>query len=204
MRGMACRDDLFPDCLQAEYQTVLPAAGAILTTEKKIQEMIMNKPVTIYYLQMTEPKSLCPSSPKIEIDIRECTIRQYQYNKFLYQFIGEKWLWADKLSWTDEEWQAYVASDSLRTWVAYKDAAIAGYFELLREGDEVEIMYFGLAEQFIGKGCGGYLLTEAIRKAWSWEGARRVWVHTCTLDHPSALKNYQARGMQIYKEEIDS
>lgn len=161
----------------------------------------MNEPLTIYYLEMHSPEELRPSLPKSVIDIRECTVRQHQYNRFLYQFVGEKWLWTDKLSWSDDEWREYVANDNLRTWVAYKEGAIAGYFELLRESDEVEIIYFGLTEAFIGRGLGGYLLSEAIRKAWDWHGTRRVWVHTCTLDHPSALKNYQARGMTIYKEE---
>ena len=30
---------------------------------------------------------------------------------------------------------------------------------------------------------------------------KRVWVHTCTLDHPNALRNYIARGMNILKKE---
>jgi GNAT superfamily N-acetyltransferase len=97
-----------------------------------------------------------------------------------------------------------VESDQHQTWVAYQQGAIAGYFELHRQGDEVEILYFGLAPQFIGKGLGGFLLSEAIAKAWQWQGANRVWVHTCTLDHPHALKNYQARGFRIYKEEVEA
>ena len=64
---------------------------------------------------------------------------------------------------------------------------------------DVEIAYFGLAPRFIGKGFGGYLLSHAIKSAWAWEGTRRVWVHTCTLDHPTALQNYKARGLEVYK-----
>jgi len=163
----------------------------------------MNEPVTIYYLEMKSPEALSPSTTNTAIEIRECVVKQPLYNKFLYQFIGEKWLWTDKLSWSDDQWRDYLAGDAVRTWVAYHGGAIAGYFELLRQGDDVEIIYFGLAESFIGQGLGGYLLTEAIREAWNWQGTRRVWVHTCTLDHPSALKNYQARGMQIYRQETE-
>ena len=65
-------------------------------------------------------------------------------------------------------------------------------------------MYFGLGVRFIGKGMGGYLLSQAIEKAWSLENTQRVWVHTCSLDHPSALKNYQARGFSIFKTEIEA
>ena len=60
-----------------------------------------------------------------------------------------------------------------------------------------------MTPQFVGKGFGGCLLSHAIETAWDWEDAKRVWVHTCTLDHPAAVKNYQARGMTIYNTEVD-
>ncbi len=62
----------------------------------------------------------------------------------------------------------------------------------------MEIVYFGLLPQFVGQGLGGHLLTEAVERAWQMD-ARRVWVHTCNLDHPAALKNYQARGFKLYQ-----
>ncbi len=70
----------------------------------------------------------------------------------------------------------------------------------MQKDKSVEIAFFGLLPQFIGKGLGGYLLSEAIRKAWDLD-ASRVWVHTCTLDHPHALGNYEARGLTIVREE---
>ena len=70
--------------------------------------------------------------------------------------------------------------------------------------DEIEIAYFGLLPEFIGRGLGGALLTSAIDNAWAWSPApSRVWVHTCNRDHPSALANYQARGFKIYKVTSD-
>lgn len=162
---------------------------------------VCTSPVVTYYLEMNSPSAIRGKGRPDGLVLSECRRRQFQFNRFLYQFIGEKWCWTDKLSWTDEQWRAYAADENLRTWVAYHEGAIAGYFELFRRGEEVEIIYFGLAEQFIGKGMGGYLLTAALEAAWSWQGARRVWVHTCSLDHPGALQNYQARGMQVYLEE---
>lgn len=162
------------------------------------------QPVTIYYLQMLSPSALHSKNDSKGLIVSECETDQYQYNKFLYSFIGEKWLWTDKLSLSDDQWKTYVEDENLRTWVAYEGGSIAGYFELQRRNDDVEIIYFGLAEAFIGKGYGGYLLSKAIKCAWQWEGVKRVWVHTCTLDHPSALQNYLSRGMEIYKEEIES
>lgn len=159
--------------------------------------------VTTFYLEMLSFSSLKGRDDSRGLELSECEIKQYQFNRFLYKFIGEQWLWEDKLSWSDKAWEEYVESENLRTWVAYYNGAIAGYFELLKQGDDVEIIYFGLAKPFIGKGFGGYLLSQAIMSAWKWSGVSRVWVHTCTLDHPSALQNYISRGMKIYKEETD-
>jgi GNAT superfamily N-acetyltransferase len=76
-----------------------------------------------------------------------------------------------------------------------------GYFELEQQTQgNVEVAYFGLLPQFVGKGLGGQLLTAAVSRAWEL-GARRVWVHTCDLDHPRALENYQARGFRVFKVE---
>lgn len=136
--------------------------------------------------------------------VREATVKQWPLNRFLYQFVGGPWQWHFKTTWTDAQWEAYVASASLRTFVATYDGAILGYYELDRaETGEVEIRYFGLAREFIGKGFGGALLTDALQRAWAWE-ATRVWVHTCSLDHPAALPNYQARGMRVYRTETEA
>ena len=79
----------------------------------------------------------------------------------------------------------------------------AGYFELNTEGRDVELAYLGLLPIFVGKGLGGGLLSAAIENAWGAE-TKRVWVHTSSLDHPYALKNYQDRGFKIYSETLSS
>ncbi|MEZ5584979.1 MAG: GNAT family N-acetyltransferase [Candidatus Competibacteraceae bacterium] len=158
--------------------------------------------VTIHYLEMLNPEELQPSDCSADpLLIMECRIKQYQFNQFLYRLIGERWQWTDKANWSEEQWRDYAESDQLRTFVAYQAGAIAGYYELQRQASSaVEIIYFGLTEQFIGCGYGGCLLTRAIRDAWSWD-AKRVWVHTCTLDHPAALSNYLKRGFKLYQQE---
>ncbi|MBU6950388.1 MULTISPECIES: GNAT family N-acetyltransferase [unclassified Hahella] len=159
--------------------------------------------VSTYYLEMTSPSDLQAKSPVGELQIMECAIRQFEYSRFLYTLVGGAWGWTDKLSWSDDQWRDYAENENLRTWVAYVKGSPAGYFELQKQPErQVEISYFGLAPKFIGQGLGGYLLTQCIREAWSW-GAERVWVHTCTLDHPGALANYQARGMRLYLTETD-
>ena len=156
--------------------------------------------VTTYYLEMTSPEQLKAKGKPAELEITEAEVKQFKLNRFLYELIGEKWSWKDKLNQTDEEWKQYAESDNVRTWVAYCKGSIAGYYELERQSNgNVEIAYFGLSPCFIGKGYGGYLLTHAIQSAWSWVGAKRVWVHTCSLDHEGALSNYKARGLRVYE-----
>ncbi|MCE0557269.1 GNAT family N-acetyltransferase [Motilimonas sp. E26] len=159
---------------------------------------------TIWYLESLHPDELKskPAPADLPLNLVEVEVAEYQYNRFLYQLVGAAWQWTDKLNWSDSDWRKHVESGQLRTWVLYYSGAPAGYFELHKEEEDVEIRYFGLSPRFIGKGIGGYLLSEAIAQAWAWQ-AQRVWVHTCDSDHPGALKNYQARGLALYKTDIE-
>lgn len=155
--------------------------------------------VTTYYLEMLSPGELKDVNYSGAMQVQEMQTRQYQVNRLLYQLVGNDWQWFDKLGWTDAEWQAYAEREALRTWLGTVNGSPAGYFELEQADDgSTEIAYFGLTPKFIGQGHGGYLLIQAIKAAWAWTGTKRVWLHTCTLDHPNALSNYQARGMNIY------
>ena len=161
----------------------------------------MKQPVTTWYLESRSPGELVSARDPATVTIAEAQIKQFQFNRFLYQLVGEHWQWTDKLSWTDQAWQAWAEADDLRTWVAWQSGSPAGYFELQKQADSsVEICYFGLAKKFIGQGIGGHLLSECIGQAWAWD-AQRVCVNTCSLDHPGALANYQARGLAIYRTE---
>lgn len=158
----------------------------------------MAQSYTTYYLEMTSASDLRSKPVPSGLTITECEVPQPELNRFLYELIGTPWL----DSWGIEDWQTLVEQDCHRAWVAYHRGAIAGYYELYRpDGVNTEIRYFGLVQQFLGMGFGGALLSHAISSAWQWSGTERVWVHTCTFDHPSALMNYQARGLRIYKQE---
>ena len=158
--------------------------------------------ITTFFLEMRAPNDLREKEKPIGLEVIEAEVKEFRFNRYLYQIVGEEWSWKDKLSLSDDEWKQYAESDNLRTWVAYEKGSIAGYYELQKqENENVEIAYFGLAPKFLGKGFGGYLLTQAIKCAWSWGNTKRVWVHTCTLDHEAALNNYKARGLKIYKTE---
>ena len=127
----------------------------------------------------------------------------FQLNKFLYKQIGKKHHWVDRLIWTDQDWIKYVSRFDLYTYILKVNHEIAGFFEFIfhKEKLEIEIAYLGLLEEYIGKGLGGYLLSEAIKIAWTFK-IHRTWVHTCSLDHKNALNNYLARGMSVFNSEI--
>ena len=126
----------------------------------------------------------------------------FQLNKFFYKNIGKKHKWTDRLVWTEAQWIDYVSNKKIKTYILKYQNDLAGYFELIFHSDEkeVEIAYFGLLEEFQNKKLGSYLLSQAIKKSFN-SKVNRVWVHTCSLDHKNALKNYIARGMRIFKSE---
>ena len=126
----------------------------------------------------------------------------FQLNKFFYKQVGKKHRWLDRLNWSDEKWINYISNKNLDTYIISDSENLVGFFELLNNPhlSETEITYFGLLEEYIGRGIGGYALSVAIRKSFE-KDIKRVWLHTCTLDHPNALKNYIARGMTVFKKE---
>ena len=129
--------------------------------------------------------------------------KDFQLNKFFYKQIGKNHHWVDRLYWTEKNWIDYISNPNLYTFVLKKDFEMLGFFELLHHKDknEIEIAYLGLLEEHIGNKLGGYILSEAIKKSFKYNNVERVWVHTCTLDHRNALKNYLSRGMKIYNSE---
>lgn len=161
--------------------------------------------VTRTYLELLSPGDLvaAPSAdPRLRIEcVEECPA---SFHRYLYAEVGRAYHWVDRLAWTDEETRAHLASPTVALWVLYFSGSPAGYFELKRhEDDSVEIAYFGLLPEFKRRGLGKHLLSEACRQAWS-GGARRVWLHTCTLDDAAALPNYKARGFVPYRTETYS
>ena len=170
--------------------------------------------VTTTHLEQTSPAQLTAGARPLPAGARveRVEVPTPEFSRFLYRSVGSSWNWADRLVLTREQWQLLLDTAGSETWVLYTGGAPAGYVELLGRpgaaGTEVEIMYFGLFPEAIGRGLGGGLLTEGIRQAWQlhrrWEGfapVNRVWVHTCSLDGPAALANYTARGMTVFRTE---
>ena len=159
-------------------------------------------PVERNFLELRDIKKLKFNSFKENKFLIKKIKPDFQLNKFFYKQVGKKHRWIDRLSWTDEKWINFISNKNLETYVISESDDLIGFFELLYNPDlnETEISYFGLLEEYIGKGIGGYALSEAIKKSFE-KNIKRVWLHTCTLDHPNALKNYIARGMRVFRKE---
>ena len=162
----------------------------------------MRVEVTRTYLQLGFPGQLNATylndaGSRIE-RVGRCPASFYRY---LYLQVGRFYHWIDRLPWTDAEILAHLARPEITLWVMYSEAAPAGYFELERHDDgSIEIAYFGLLQEFLGRGLGKHLLSVAVAQAWS-DGANRVWLHTCTLDDAAALPNYLKRGFEPFNKE---
>ena len=164
----------------------------------------MKKEVIRNYLEIKSSDSLKESvAPKLECSINVVKSHDFQINKFFYKNVGKKHSWTDRLVWSESDWIKYSSDQKVETFILKVKNDPAGYFELIFHSDlkEIEIAYFGLLEEYHNKKLGGYLLSAAIKKSFEKKGIKRVWVHTCTLDHENALKNYLARGMKIYNKE---
>ena len=145
--------------------------------------LVKNKPFNNLYLEKVNPPD-------------------FQLNKFFYKEIGKKHSWTDRLVWNDKKWIDYLENSSVNTYILKRNNELIGFFEQIFDKDKLdcEIAYFGILEEYIGKKLGGYLLSEAIKISFN-TGSKRIWVHTCSLDHKNALQNYLSRGMKIFKSE---
>lgn len=171
------------------------AAGAAPLPAGKL-EMI------ITYLEMAKPGALRPAPHRAEaiaiIRARRPTVSFYRY---LYDTVGGPWMWFERRKTADRELARVIHDPLVEVYVMYLDGVPAGYAELdRRQPGEVELAYFGLMPEFIGRGLGRYLLEWAIARAFE-DDAARFWVHTCNFDHPGALAVYQRGGFRAYRQE---
>ena len=161
---------------------------------EKIKRNYLEILSTNYFSEVTKPSK--------NYNIKIVNPPDFQLNKFFYKQIGSKHQWIDRLIWNDNQWIDYINNPNVKTYILLDRNNLVGYFEQIldKKKKECEIAYFGILENYIGKKLGGYLLSEAIKKSFE-IGVKRVWVHTCSLDHKHALNNYLSRGMKIFKSE---
>ncbi|KKO45529.1 acetyltransferase [Arsukibacterium ikkense] len=153
--------------------------------------------------------------------LMEATIPSPELSQFLFGAVGNHWQWFSRLSWDYQQWLSYLSTGTVRTWVLYQGGTIAGFVELkyhpaAEQAPSVELKFFGLLPAFTGRGLGPTLAQAAIALAQQWlktaipltdtgaAGSSKVWVHTCSADHPAALSTYQKAGFVIYHHEQEA
>lgn len=167
--------------------------------------------VTVWYLALDRAEDLQPKAWPAAMAPRfaEVEHKSGELNRYFYQSVGRAWHWQDADDWTLDDWRAHTERPQLRLWVLWLQGSPAGYVEMERHHDgSIEFISFGLTPPFIGHGLGGPLLSEAVRVAFDWRDATgrqpsRLWLSTCSKDHPQARRNYEKRGFRLFKTETE-
>ena len=155
---------------------------------------------TTYWLEMNSEAAFRPSATDSRLQVCHVELPCPEFNWFLHQAVGGHYRWGGREAWGAAEWQEFVDRTEVETHVGYIRSTPAGYFELEKQDDQsIRVLCFGLLPQFIGQGLGGPLLTEAVSRCWQL-GATRIWLTTCSHDHPHALSNYLARGFRQFDQ----
>ncbi|MGN6270992.1 MAG: GNAT family N-acetyltransferase [Sphingomonas sp.] len=123
----------------------------------------------------------------------------------LFRRVGAPWLWFSRLAMDERTLLAIIHDPAVRVFAAMDRKGVeAGMLELdFRESGACEISYFALVPELAGRGLGRWLMAEALKLGWA-DGIERVWLHTCTLDHPSALGFYRKQGFVPVKRTIET
>jgi GNAT superfamily N-acetyltransferase len=155
-------------------------------------------------LEMTRRPPLRPLPASPLRLVRWATPEAEKY-RTLFRRVGGPWLWYSRLAMDDAALSAIVHDPSVEVYAVTDRAGIeVGLLELdLRHAGACELSYFGLVPELAGRGHGGWLMAEAMARCWR-PGVTRVWVHTCTLDHPAALGFYRKQGFVAVKRTIET
>ena len=163
----------------------------------------MSKKIDRNYLEIFSLNDLVDTNyPSRVFNLNLLNPPDFKLNKFFYKNVGKNHHWVDRLVWNEKQWIKFTEAKNVKTYVLKKNEDLVGYFELIlhKEKNEIEIAYLGILEEYQNQKLGSCLLSSAIKNSFQFK-PNRVWVHTCSLDHKNALKNYLSRGMKIFMTE---
>jgi GNAT superfamily N-acetyltransferase len=156
---------------------------------------------TTYVQMFAHAKRVVPP-PRDGLTVVHAVDPTIAYYRFIYDAVGSSWNWRSRKRLTDDQLVAIIKNPKDEVHVLFANGVPAGFAELDRRTEgEVEIVQFGLVPEFIGHGLGKYFLQWAIDKAWSYQ-PKRLWLHTCTEDHPGALPNYLKAGFEVFQVKV--
>lgn len=160
------------------------------------------RPVQVHFLDMQEqPVSTVPAAFALDFQLWPKPISVEAYRKFYYG-VGRQWYWLDRMLMEDGVLAEMINAANVDIYVLHIEGQPAGFAEFVREQDHVEILYFGLLPDFIGKGYGHYFLQTVIQQAWSYQ-PHHIQLNTCELDHPNALHVYRKAGFKLVRTAVE-
>jgi len=162
---------------------------------------IIYKKAKVWYLEIRNPQKQEVS--KVDLKIEKQFPVALKYYKEVYKKVGEPWDWSNRLVMDEKKLRILLDDSKNEIYYAYFEGKLAGYFELDTHHDDMELVYFGLTPPFIGKGLGKAMMQQILEIVNRRE-ATRLWLHTCEIDSPQALKFYQKSGFKIYDEKIEN
>lgn len=160
--------------------------------------------VIVTYLEMTSPPGQPLAPERGDVDLERWNAPEPSTYKKLFREVGEDWIWFGRLTKPDAELAAMLAEPLRENFLPIMDGKPVGTLELnYADPENVELAYFGLVPDAIGGGLGKWLMSQAVRMAWSRPQTKRLWLHTCTADSPQALRFYMSCGYRPFKRSIE-
>ena len=157
----------------------------------------------VTYLEMRTPPPVTVTSTTSDFIVRHVSRPDLDWYRRLFRAIGENWLWFSRLRLSDDELRAILHDPAIDIYVLSYTGGDVGLLELdRRHMPDIEISFFGVTQEMIGKGAGRALLAHCLPMAWGHQ-PQRVWLHTCTSDHPAALGFYMRLGFVPYKRAVE-
>ena len=156
----------------------------------------------VTHLEMTKRPSRRDDPPGTW-SLRKVDTPPLPWYRDLFRRVGEEWLWFSRPRMNDTELAAIIHAAGIEIYALVVDGRDEGLLELdFRQPGQCELVYFGVTARLIGTGAARFLMNRALERAWSGD-VRRVWVHTCTFDHPSAVAFYQRSGFRPFRRQIE-
>jgi GNAT superfamily N-acetyltransferase len=156
----------------------------------------------VTHLEMTERVEF-PRDPPGAWTLRRVEAPDLDWFRDLHRRVGEEWLWFSRIRMSDAELAAIIQAPLVEVYALMHEGLDEGLLELdFRDAGQCEIVYFGVTAPLVGSGAGRWLMNRALELAWS-RPIARLWVHTCTFDHPAALGFYQRSGFRPFRRQIE-
>ncbi|MBR1122957.1 GNAT family N-acetyltransferase [Bradyrhizobium lablabi] len=156
----------------------------------------------VTHLEMTE-RPARESAPSGPWTLRHVDRPDLAWYRGLLKRVGEEWLWASRIRMADDKLASIIEAPQVEIHALVHEDREEGLLEFdFREAGNCEIVFFGVTAKLVGTGAAHWLMQHALQLSWS-RPITRLWLHTCTLDHPAALPFYQRAGFRPFRRQVE-